>query len=581
MFTVPLVTSSEIIPREKFWNAIMVYHNRPHLINRRITAVSQVLFHEIGFHSCVKLQELINRSNILYELRKLEEINVNLITEGFLKELIGPYDKNIEIKKKTLEEFNRADTGVFVSVRILYPRLKNCPKAIEVIIIDKASTKITFLSVTDSESSIAPVFPYEIELTQSSILKINLQSFEDADTAQAEWLAEKLFTKLLKWAECLDETKDNVKSLSLVNVDEYCLTYSALKQKYGTKLVQEWPKRCRTVAQKYVFEDIAIASYLVCLWKEKNIVKFIDCGCGNGLLVYLLNEEGYEGYGLDIRKRSIWDFYPETIKLQLKPVTPSSVFPDATWIIGNHSDELTPWIPVIALKSSPQTNFFVLPCCPYDFNGEKFIRVDSSISAYSDYLKYIEDISVRCGFNVNIDKLRIPSTRRTCIIGWRQNLNDNKHKEILSSMEIYLGKKIPNQVSQRQATERVRNCTQLDKSLISNIIEACLKKLLLTDNWIVKSNGDKWNKGGSFPLQELVKTVPSENLKQLKNECGGLQTLLRNHRYIFQLENGLVSLRKPLNINESSKYKEKACWFIKNHPDGCLYDIVECGYSHK
>ncbi len=81
------------------------------------------------------------------------------------------------------------------------------------------------------------------------------------------------------------------------------------------------------------------------------------------------------------------------------------LFPDFDWLIGNHSDELTPWIPVMAarltflecdcaqgmcgytaiycsgcveaiigvsytFRSSYKTKYFVLPCCPHDFDGK-------------------------------------------------------------------------------------------------------------------------------------------------------------------------------------------------------------------
>ena len=41
-----------------------------------------------------------------------------------------------------------------------------------------------------------------------------------------------------------------------------------------------------------------------------------------------------------------------TYMFQERPITPSAdnLFPDFDWIIGNHSDELTPWIPVIAAR---------------------------------------------------------------------------------------------------------------------------------------------------------------------------------------------------------------------------------------
>lgn len=37
---------------------------------------------------------------------------------------------------------------------------------------------------------------------------------------------------------------------------------------------------------------------------------------------------------------------------QEKAITPgeSCLFPGTDWLIGNHSDELTPWIPVIAAR---------------------------------------------------------------------------------------------------------------------------------------------------------------------------------------------------------------------------------------
>ncbi|KAF7284790.1 hypothetical protein GWI33_021549 [Rhynchophorus ferrugineus] len=350
---------------------------------------------------------------------------------------------------------------------------------------------------------------------------------------------------------------------------------------YASKLVKEWPKRCGTDPQKFVFEDIAIASYLICLWKYDSNINFVDCGCGNGLLVYLLNQEGYKGFGLDIRQRSIWNLYPDTTILQVNAVTPNSSFPTTTWILGNHSDELTPWIPIIASKSSPMTNFFVLPCCPFDLSGKKFIRTNTSLSTYADYLKYVENICILCGFEVGIDKLRIPSTKRTCFIGRRNKLEECQYQEILLNIDKLIKEKVPNEVTQREVIEKVRNCTQLDRSLITSIIKLCVEKLLSGTNYIIANNYSQWNKGIAVHLSELVKVIPDQKLKQLKKECGGFQTLLKNHRYIFELKKGLVQLRPPLTTKDSLKYKSKPCWFLENHPDGCLYNAEECGYNHK
>lgn len=45
--------------------------------------------------------------------------------------------------------------------------------------------------------------------------------------------------------------------------------------------------------------------------------RFVDLGCGNGLLVYILNSEGHKGVGFDIRRRKIWDTYPSFVVLKV------------------------------------------------------------------------------------------------------------------------------------------------------------------------------------------------------------------------------------------------------------------------
>lgn len=240
MFQIPLATSCTTISKEKFWDTIILYHNRPHLVNRKLTAVSQCLFYEVSFNSNgVHLQDLLNRPAILYELRKLDSIITDNVNDKFLKNLLDPYDKNVQFNSLSVEALRDYTKGVFMSVRILFPRMRNCPKAIEVVTFDKEHNKATFLAVSDSDKLfIGPPFAYQIELTSSLNLRINVKSFEDADTSHAEWLVEKLFTKLLKWIENVDDNKQNIQSLSLVPVDEYCLTYNRLKDTYGESLVK-------------------------------------------------------------------------------------------------------------------------------------------------------------------------------------------------------------------------------------------------------------------------------------------------------------------------------------------------------
>ena len=91
-----------------------------------------------------------------------------------------------------------------------------------------------------------------------------------------------------------------------------------MKEKYGLEVARNWPEV--TDPQKFVFEDVAIAAYLITLWRsdpeEKAKPSFVDLGCGNGLLVYILNGEGFPGFGVDIRKRKIWDQFPPPTDLR-------------------------------------------------------------------------------------------------------------------------------------------------------------------------------------------------------------------------------------------------------------------------
>jgi tRNASer (uridine44-2'-O)-methyltransferase len=197
-------------------------------------------------------------------------------------------------------------------------------------------------------------------------------------------------------------------------------TYARLKSKYAKRLILDWVEVTDPV--KHVFEDLGIAAFCIELWRDMygevvdgkesideaselrgasktyQFPGFVDIGCGNGLLVYLLISEGYGGWGFDARRRKSWAMFPMDIQEKLKELIlvpeilqkPSfhsgardqrdqdahepqgfhnGKFPRGTFIISNHADELTPWTPLLAHLS--QSPFIAIPCCSHSLTGAR------------------------------------------------------------------------------------------------------------------------------------------------------------------------------------------------------------------
>ncbi|KAF2629719.1 DUF1613-domain-containing protein [Macroventuria anomochaeta] len=244
-------------------------------------------------------------------------------------------------------------------------------------------------------------------------------------------------------------------------------TYAYLKGKYAKALIEGWVEQ--TPPGKHVFEDLGIAAFLIELWvgmygegegeerrvsAQKAFPGFVDIGCGNGLLVYILNEEGWRGWGFDARRRKTWETFPEKCQGKLKemllipevleaattaddgqdspsPASHNGVFPTGTFIVSNHADELTPWTPLLAsLSSSP---FIAIPCCSHDFGGTRFRapavkkyvpddgqpkgNKNAQPSAYASLCSWTSALTESMGYVVEKEHLRIPSTRNIAVVG--------------------------------------------------------------------------------------------------------------------------------------------------------------------
>ncbi|EDV22469.1 uncharacterized protein TRIADDRAFT_2664, partial [Trichoplax adhaerens] len=453
-----------------------------------------------------------------------------------------------------------------------------------------------------------------------------------------EWLKSHLMPKLIAWTEQQSISRLSNKtqfpvttSISLVEKEDYATLYQDLKLKYGKKWIQIWPEK--TDPFKFVYEDVSIATYILLLWKAEREEKgtnelqsFVDLGCGNGLLVHILRSEGHPGKGIDIRRRKIWDFYGSDTVLEVKAFVPSneSIFSETDWIIGNHCDELTPWIPVIAARSSYNCHYFVLPCCPYDFNG-KFSRRHAKESQYRAYLNYIYNIGKTCGFDVEEDRLRLPSTKRICHIGRKRTYEFSEsatQNRMISEMfddkmnadqEKIVIKPAENDAEHqqwsrnfkpREPIELTSNCKQLSRSfkdefafaVASRLLELPSKRVLkpMTDDQENDDDSDRvWNKGGELTLDAVASLFEKPTMQQLKKECGGIKTLLKLFHQVFIVSGNKVKIRdwssseisdhccySKCKSEKEKLYKTKLCWFYTHHPDGCPLNASTCSYAH-
>ena len=142
--------------------------------------------------------------------------------------------------------------------------------------------------------------------------------------------------------------------------------------------------------------------------------------------------------------------------------------------------------------------------------------------------------------------------------------------------------------------EQVRNCTKLPHTVIDRILKAVMNELLNEKRnlYEIKNDGSSshWNRGGTLSVESLANKINKELLQELKKECKGLQTLLKNHHYIFEVKKGFVQFRSPesmldisnnlLKSDNSSKWKNRKCWFHDNHPDKCPLTDDMCSYDH-
>ncbi|CAL1295484.1 unnamed protein product [Larinioides sclopetarius] len=277
---------------------------------------------------------------------------------------------------------------------------------------------------------------------------------------------------------------------------------------------------------------------------------------------------------------------------------------------------------------------FLLPCCFFTFDG-KYERIHHKETQYQSYLKFLISLCTSMGFHAEMDKLRIPSTKRTCIVCTRRNYIKEMEPEIDKQRKRFIGCNlkgpkfspnnenyfkistwtgnepteekpvttwVPNFIP-RESVEKVQNCSKLNKEIINSIIKKIFNHLLLINSTVaVQSEVETiyWNQGGSLEMKELCSLLGPEMLKCMKAQNGGVQTFLRNHSFIFEVKDNKIRLKVPRNIKDSAddsievkaKHKKKQekkqiglrkrnCFFHFNHPQGCPLSPNECTFSHE
>ncbi|XP_077357201.1 putative tRNA (uracil-O(2)-)-methyltransferase [Festucalex cinctus] len=568
-----------------FWSAVDVWIKKPHVVNKRLCGVQET-----------------------------DSVDGD---EGEALRLL-PQDVVAWLKGSGSHGTHRTCLSSHVRTFIPKVNIYGTRKQKEVVVKDLDGQQVTFVPFEEAEADQASVRKdniYSIKLCLVDSCQWSLELHVRTTEAwycdgvaypKLAWLASDLLPKLLRWAVA-SKTSNFPSTLSLLPIEKYSLVYRQLKDKYKA-MVKVWPEV--TDPEKFVYEDVAIATYLLVLWSEERAERdvdarqsFVDLGCGNGLLVHILANEGHPGKGIDVRKRKIWDMYgPDTV-LQEEAITPGEnfLFPETDWLIGNHSDELTPWIPVIAARSSYSCRYFVLPCCFYDFFG-KYRRRQSQQSQYREYINFIGDVSRVSGFHTLEDCLRIPSTKRVCLLGKRRTYEASEEARAEDERAGYIrsrrtasdddddGGGWGTGFRPRERAEAVRNCMALSRDLVDGVVLRVAEALLgMSDE---RRSPEDWKRGGSLCVGEVAALLHQDTLKQLKNECGGLQTLLKNNHQVFQVEGGRVRIRdwrdgKPLRTRGKRRaevspgaLKTRPCWFDRHHPQGCPLQAEECTFAH-
>ncbi|KAI0254068.1 hypothetical protein BJV78DRAFT_104962 [Lactifluus subvellereus] len=96
--------------------------------------------------------------------------------------------------------------------------------------------------------------------------------------------------------------------------------------------------------------------------------------------MHILTSEGYAGYGIDLRAHLLGPLPPPLQNVLTTTATTwvgdsdsggedaqaqtTMFLPAGSFLIGNHADELTPWVPLLATRVRA-SGYLSIPCCAW------------------------------------------------------------------------------------------------------------------------------------------------------------------------------------------------------------------------
>ncbi len=630
-----------------FVNAITIWINNPQVINKKSCGSVVNYFRIIGKN---KLSyNWINKTVNILGLRICDGVTEEMFTKEFklsetleISEISEIGSDSVENTESFLKEnaLDISDDEIAIVIRNILNKKHEMEKSIfELVIFDKADKSCSFITLvpvkcfTEQSGGVVYKFSYNDgpDKKNISLYTCYTESYVDlTKNLSIKWIENILLYEMVKLCEKFDRseltelcnTVKNTESIQSKPYSEYSILYNELKKKYSIYI-----KNCikKNGSHSIVFRDISIAAYLIIMWKnetknKQETQKFINIGCGNGLLVYILVSEGYDGYGVNDKKKDIWNIYGQNIILKEMTIQSSDelLLRDCDWIICNNSNVMIPWILVMASRSSYRCKIFLLPYYFWDFDGKYIfnkkhgnikieekkttVNINNDIrkGKYEIYLDYIETLGKICGFIMEKDKLRIPYGKSICFIGRSRNYEILNEHEMVEKREYFLSKRC-NTLQENIFSTDMSDGGYIDYDITKTkniIMQTIFNTLLQCENKEIKQidEGRTWNRGGILKIKDVPSMLDdSILLKNLKKKCGGIKTLLKNYYNVFVVKKGMIQLRdftlddpfygyrKRKCVINSDRYKYNKtilCWYHEYHPDGCPRKSEYCIYAH-